>query len=539
MKIMKSRAKARLYSHSLPLSWDCISVKNWGVAISTNDFTLGPVNFDIKPGLVYGIMGRSGAGKSLLLKSLLGVLPENGTYISNATLTIRLKDGSNIMLSPSSMKSSEWITVRKHVFGYVPQDAHSSFNPILHLSQQLLHKTRNGHHLAEKSTDSRFAALGLDAIHGIFSRYPHQLSGGQAQRVSYLFGTINNPNVILADEPTSSLDPELVLNTSKIIRALVNDNQSSVILSSHDGTFTRKTCDVIVVLDAGQQVEIGSIEMIEAKPESNASKELFNAEREISIQEKLDSNSHEKNKKLEISLINIVKSYKQDFSNAPSTVLQIPTLTNIDSARVGVIGKSGSGKSTLGRIIAGLTKPSDGQVSINGLEIQYDNPRRFKYLANVVQYISQDPYTAFSPRKTMRHAMFEVFQQNHHKAGLNLTDFTSKMNYFMEAFHLDPRLMDKVPNNLSGGEKQRFTLIRALLCKPSLLILDEITASLDHVARLNILKTLKEITTNENVSYWMISHDPKVIRYMCDYIIWLEDGVVKQSAPIEKVELKI
>lgn len=536
---MKMRAKARLYSHSLPLSWDCISVKNWGVSISTNDFTLGPVNFDIRPGLVYGIMGRSGAGKSLLIKSLLGVLPENGTYLSNATLTIRLKDGSEINLSPSSMKSSDWIPVRKHVFGYVPQDAHSSFNPILHLSHQLLHKARKGQHQTEQSADSRFVALGLDAIDGILSRYPHQLSGGQAQRVSYVFGTINNPNVILADEPTSSLDPELVLNTSNIIRALVNDYQSSVILSSHDGTFTRKTCDVIVVLDAGQQVEIGSIKEMEAKPESNASKELFNAERAISIQAKLDSITHGKNNKLEISLINIVKAYNQDFSNAPITVLRIPTLKNINSARVGVIGKSGSGKSTLGRILAGLTKPSEGQVSINGLEIQHDNPGRFKYLANVVQYISQDPYTAFSPRKTMRNAMFEVFQQNHHKARLKLTDFSSKLNYFMEAFHLDQRLLDKVPTNLSGGEKQRFTLIRALLCKPRLLVLDEITASLDHVARLNILKTLKEITTNENVSYWMISHDPKVIRYMCDYIIRLEDGMIKQSAPIGEVELKI
>lgn len=512
--------------------WESITLHAWGIYSTYGGFQLGPFDLSIRRSSILGIIGNSGAGKSLFIKSILGVLPTSFKYHPEASISIEYKATPPKTWLLKKMMAADWRKLREFWWGYLPQDPTPSFSPVMRLHKQLglISRNRIGQ-VPQHEIENRLNILGLDTTEMFLKRYPHQLSGGQAQRIAYLFATIRDPIVLLADEPTASLDASLIDLTGKLIKEWSSKaSSSSAIISSHDWKFLESLCNEILVLSNGQIVEQGNSVSFFSHPVSSEAKLMRDSELKRTNLTGTDNPSPN----ISIRIQGVTKSYGRQ-SNQPA--LQGITFPDLYSGRVGILGASGSGKSTLARIISGIIPPDSGDIRINDVKINFQDPHRFKGLARQVQYISQDPFSAFTPGirigETIEQVVSNLFPD------LTSTQIDEKLSRWVEKCHLAKVLLERYPEELSGGERQRFCLIRALACNPNWLILDEVTASLDHTSRKAILDLILEIALKEKISYYLISHDPDVIRYMCDEYIMLENGKMISCGNIDDLNVKV
>jgi len=515
------------------------------------------INIDVKKGEILGLVGESGSGKSTLGNAIINLIDEPGK-ISNGTVIL---DGVNIHENPKDI-----LKYRGKKIGLIFQDPQTSLNPLLTIGEQLVETIQTHLKLNLDQSKNRAVSLlkevGIKDAENRFDNYPHQFSGGMRQRVVISLALCCEPELLIADEPTTALDVSIQSQILGLIKTLTKERNLAVILITHDMGVISETADRVAVMKSGDLVEIGITKEILTNPKAVYTKSLINSvpptNKKISrfkIIEKEKNNNEEEvnikilnrwNKKKIISqdLIKI-KNLKKTFQDGIFTETTKNTVIAVDDVSFnikegesfGLVGESGSGKSTIAKMIVNLFKPSSGEIFFDNICItKIKKNKEMMNFRKQIQMIFQDPYSSLNGRLKVRDIIAEPITL--HDSSINNKDLDSYISDLLESVELSKKSANRYPHEFSGGQRQRISIARALATQPRLLVCDEPTSALDVSIQAQILNLLKDLQEQLNLTILFISHDLPVVRQMCDRIGVLRNGKLCEVSPTEKLFLE-
>ncbi len=483
-----------------------MSDEKWNPIIKGIDLTL-------ERGEVLGLIGESGAGKSTMGIASMAYTRE-GCRISSGSIVF---DGKELFGAPKDVLRK----IRGNRIAYVAQSAAASFNPAHRLIKQyaeapVQHGVMSFEDAAKEAKDIYERLLLPDPDH-IGYRYPHQVSGGQLQRAMVAMAMACRPDLIIFDEPTTALDVTTQIEVLAAIKRIVRQFNTAAIYITHDLAVVAQIADRIMVLRYGNLVEENNAREMIAAPKEEYTRKLLSVR---TLKEDKDLAQSEKDIILEVN--NVTASYTGT----------VNVLENIDlkirrGRTVALVGESGSGKSTLARVITGLLPPSEGSVVYNGNELTRKLKSRPKEQLRVMQMIYQMPDTALNPKQRVHKIIGRPLQ---FYFGMNEKDREKRVYELLEKIELSEKYYDRYPPELSGGEKQRICIARALAAEPDLIICDEVTSALDQLVAEDILKLLQDLQNELKVSYLFITHDLATVKAISDEIVVMLQGrIVEQG----------
>ncbi len=468
------------------------------------------VSFDLEKGKVLGLIGESGAGKSTIGLAALGY-GRGGVDISGGEVWV---NGRNILAS--GMRDLR--RLRGAEVTYVSQSAAASFNPAKKLMEQVIEASvRHGRFSkskAEKRAVELFAKLGLPDPETIGNRYPHQVSGGQLQRVMTAMALCPQPDLVVFDEPTTALDVTTQIDVLKAIKEAIADTGVAAIYITHDLAVVAQVADDIMVLRMGEKVEYGTTDQIINAPQEDYTRALVSV-RSIRHEEK-----HPTDEPV-LSVQNITARYR----GTSFDVLHDVSVDVYPGQTLAVVGESGSGKSTLARVITGLLPPRDGQIEFTGRTLSPALEGRTREDLRELQMIYQMADVAMNPRHTVGTIIGRPLE---FYFGLKGAAKKKRIKELLDEIEMGEGFLDRYPAELSGGQKQRVCIARALAAKPKLIICDEVTSALDPLVADGILKLLLNLQKSENVAYLFITHDIATVRAIADSIAVMYQGRVQR-----------
>lgn len=457
----------------------------------------------LRAGELVAVVGRSGSGKTLLTKAIIGLLPQS----LHAEGQILL-DGQRL----DQLSDKELDAVRGRRISMLFQQPKRVMNPRLTIRAHLLEamgvRGRNKARKHEDQVRSLLEEVGLSPATDIASKRPDQLSGGMAQRAMLAIALAADPEFILADEPTSSLDSILKSEVLQLLRRKQQERGVGVLFITHDIASVQHIADRIVVISDGQIVDQCPTAQIFSKDRHAKTRELVEASLPSVRGPRTDSS---------VCLLEAVDASKNYTRRAKGPAALQPTTLSIHGGQVlGVVGRSGSGKSTFARLLAGLEQPTTGQII----------DRQQSEKATRVQVIAQEPYSSFDPRLSLRTSISAAVHR------LPESQASERMAQAMVQVGLPNELLDRRPGQCSGGQLQRIAIARALLTEPQVLICDESTSALDSVAQRHILDLLLRLRHQMGLSLVVISHDMDVIRYVSDDVAVFFEGELVERRPL-------
>ncbi|MDO6476117.1 ABC transporter ATP-binding protein [Alteromonas sp. 1_MG-2023] len=482
------------------------------------------VSFTLKRGEVLALIGESGSGKTTIAMSLLGYA-RPGCYITGGEVAV----GGQSMLGLSDTMLA---SLRGRKVAYVAQSAAAAFNPSRKIMEQviegaLIHGAMNRADAQKKATEL-FRQLSLPHYDTIGNRYPHEVSGGQLQRLMAAMALICDPELVIFDEPTTALDVTTQVDVLKAFKAAVKARNTTAVYVSHDLAVVAQMADQILVLQHGKMVE------------HNTTNEILNHAAEPYTRQLLAAVSHGASglnrptakKVLEVS--NIVAGYGKITAEG---LPQIPVLHDVSikvekGKTVGIIGESGSGKSTFARVIAGLIPAAKGYMLLDGKELPASVSSRSKSECQRVQMVFQNADTALNPAQKVGDIIGRPLTFFH---GMKGEQQRARVAELLALVQLPAELAGRKCGALSGGQKQRINLARALAAEPSVILCDEVTSALDTVVAAAILELLKDLQAKLNIAIVFISHDIPTVRTLCDDVLVLYKGNTVEYASGEAV----
>jgi len=471
-----------------------ISVKNLKIFAKQTALVKG-VSFEINENSILGIIGESGSGKSLTALSILNLIKYKGL---SQTGKIFFK---NELISKSNIED-----IIKNKISIIFQDPMSFLNPSMRCGNQI--------NEALKVRDKQSV---LDLIEKVkipnpvetYNKYPHELSGGQQQRIMIAIAIAKNPDLIIADEATSSLDSLVKKDILKLLIELKKEFKTSLVIVSHNLNLIYSISNYVLVMNKGRIVEKGTTKQVFNKPIEEYTKNLI---KENKIVGKKSVNQHKANTILVVKNLDLSLGNKIILDNINFKIKKGETL--------GLIGQSGSGKTTISRCLTGFYKNYNGEIKYDGINIREIS--RYK-LSRKIQLIFQDPYSALNPNIKIINQITDPiiihFKINKNEAKTLATEYLNKVE-------LKKHLFNKYPSELSGGERQRVVIARALSLKPELIICDECVSALDKSIQNAILKLLNKLKIELKLTYIFISHDLSLVKHMSDNIIVLKNGII-------------
>jgi peptide/nickel transport system ATP-binding protein len=473
------------------------------------------VSFRIEPGEVLALIGESGSGKTTIGLALMGYA-RRGCRIAGGSVHI----GETDVLG---LSDAERRALRGRRVSYVAQSAAASFNPSRTIMDQVV-ETAHIHNLmtraeAEKKAVTLFRELALPYPDTIGQRYPHQVSGGQLQRLMAAMALMSDPDLVIFDEPTTALDVTTQIEVLHAFRRVVRERKTTGVYVTHDLAVVAQMADRILVLRDGAQREIGSTPQIISQPQDEYTRTLIAAaEPKPRFTEAPAAGA---TPLLEVR--NLVAGYGAlDKHGRPaSPVLDDVSLRLHRGQAVGVIGESGSGKTTLARVVAGLVAPAGGQILFDGKPLPRLVEARSPEELRRIQIVFQMADTALNPRHTVAQILARPLQLY---LGLKGEALDKRIAKLLDLVQLPQSCAKRLPGGLSGGQKQRVNLARALAAEPELILCDEVTSALDTVVGAAILDLLAQLRKELGVSYMFISHDLNTVRAVCDDIVVLYAG---------------
>jgi len=472
------------------------------------------VSFAISKGEVLALIGESGSGKTTIALTMLGYA-RRGCRI--AAGSIRIGDTKVLALTPEQQYA-----LRGRKVSYIAQSAAAAFNPVKTIMDQvvegaMIHGTAS-RAAAEAKAVELFAALALPDPRGIGARYPHQVSGGQLQRLMAAMALITDPELVVLDEPTTALDVTTQIEVLRAFRKVVRERGTTAVYVSHDLAVVAQMADQILVLSDGEMREVGATADILERPTHPYTRSLLAA---AAPQLRAGTATAAGTPLLEIR--GLVAGYgRVDASGLPEKrILNDIDLTIARGRTVGVIGESGSGKTTLARVVAGLVPAARGTVLFDGKPLPANLKVRTREQFRRIQIVFQNADTVLNPAHTIERILARPLAFYHGMCG---DEARKRIAELLDLVKMPAALAARRPAELSGGQKQRVNLARALAANPDLILCDEVTSALDTVVAAAILDLLAELRRELGVSYMFISHDISTVRAVCDEVVVLYSG---------------
>ncbi|MDR6585397.1 ABC transporter ATP-binding protein [Herbaspirillum sp. BH-1] len=486
------------------------------------------VDFTVARGEVLALIGESGSGKTTIALSLLGYA-RSGCQIAGG----RIRIGQRQI---DQMDEKALLAMRGHHVAYIAQSAAAAFNPARTLMDQVIESALQHGVMDKASARAKavelFRALALPKPESIGDRYPHQVSGGQLQRVMAAMALITDPELVILDEPTTALDVTTQIEVLRAFKKVVKELGTTAVYVSHDLAVVAQMADRIIVLRDGAVREMGSTGQVLHEPADSYTQSLIAAvspaTRVAQLREVLPAEARAP--LLRIS--GLVAGYgAPDRLGLPGVrILDDINLTIQRGSTVGIIGESGSGKTTLARAVAGMIAPARGSIQLDGQNLSPTLEGRTREQFRRVQIVFQNADTALNPAHSIGRILNRPLAFYHGLKGDAMRRRTAEL---LDLVKLPSSVIDRLPAELSGGQKQRVNLARALAAKPDLILCDEVTSALDTVVAAAILELLAELRRELQVSYMFISHDISTVRAICDDIVVLYAGRMVANRPRE------
>ncbi len=526
-----------------------VSIKDLRIAFKRrtglNEVVHG-VDLEIGPHETVALVGESGSGKTVTAASILRLLPSDNVQYPSGQIFFDQRSGSDGPADTQtetrtahktdllSVPEKDLLGVRGNHIGMVFQEPMSSLNPLHAIEKQIAETLFIHRGLSlEKARPIALEWLqrvGIRSPQERLKAFPHQLSGGERQRVMIAMALINEPRLLIADEPTTSLDVTIQAQILELIDRLQKELHMAVLFITHDLSIVKQIADRVAVMQDGLIVETGKTQQIFKSPVNQYTKTLINAE--------LDSappkSEAESEPLITIDDLKVWFPIQRGFFRVTKGHIKAVDGVTLELKRgqsLGVVGESGSGKTTLGKALLRLEK-SNGTILFGNTALNELNEKQMRPLRRSLQVIFQDPYGSLSPRMSIEQIIGE---------GLALHKIASKEEqegYIVSAMQevgLDPDTRFRYPNEFSGGQRQRVALARALVLKPDFIVLDEPTSSLDRSIQFQVVDLLRTLQQRHGLTYMFISHDLKVVKSLCHEIVIMRAGKIVESGPADQI----
>ena len=490
------------------------------------------VSFELVPGEVLAIVGESGSGKSATAQTILGL-----TRSPNAEISGSARLGGQELLSASERELQK---VRGARIGMVFQDPMTSFNPVYKIGWQIAEAIRAHNSETSKREAHERAIELLDSV-GIVDAaqrvddYPHQFSGGMRQRAMIAMALALDPEILIADEPTTALDVTVQAQILALLERLNRERNLATILITHDLGVVAEVADRVLVMHEGAIVERGDLDQIFYSPADPYTRKLLDAV--VRLDEAPPLRARRESEPL-LEVTDLVKHFPVKrgmfFDREVDLVRAVDgvSLSVRQGETLGLVGESGSGKSTLSRTILQLLAPSSGSVRFEGRELAGLSRRQMRPLRRQMQMVFQDPFASLNPRKRIGQIVGEPLRLQGEASGAELR---REVQELLERVGLSAEHYDRFPHEFSGGQRQRIGIARALALRPKLIVADEPVSALDVSIRAQILDLLSELQADFGLTYVFVAHDIGVVRHVSDRIAVMHRGKIVEEGPADQV----
>lgn len=483
------------------------------------------LSFDLYAGQTVAIVGESGSGKSISSLAILGLLPDSLHVQGQVCFK-----GQPLL----SLSAPQYRRFRGRKIAMIFQEPMTALNP-LHRVEKIIGEVLmlEGHSkkVVREKTLQLLEDVGLNDAENKLSRYPHELSGGQRQRVMIAAALALDPEILIADEPTTALDVTLQAQVLNLLQALIQKRQMSMILISHDLNLVKRYADDVIVMNQGRVEEQGGVQAIFTQAKTAYTRHLL--DHDFGEAHRLENQTQDL---LQLQQVGVRYPIKQGLLNRVKehfVAVKPLSLTVQQGESLGVVGESGSGKTSLALAIARLIE-SEGEIVLLGQDLNQLKENQLRPLRQQFQMVFQDPFASLNPRMNVAQIIGEGLSLQK----ISSVDLDQRIEEVLIKVELPVNFKHRYPHELSGGQRQRIALARALVLRPKLLILDEPTSALDRTTQRAIVRLLRNLQISEHLSYVFISHDLQVVKALCQKVLVLRHAEVVEYQPTQDLFLK-
>jgi len=545
-----------------------LTLNNLSIAFShegEEHVAVNHISFNLKRGSTLGIVGESGSGKSLTSLAIMGLIPKPNGKINSGSIIFHTSEDEKIDLL--QLPEKEMRMWRGKRIAMIFQEPMTSLNPAYRCGKQVMENILEHEEISRNEARTRTLALFREVMlpdpEAAFKAYPHQISGGQKQRVMIAMALACNPDILIADEPTTALDVTVQKTILELLRTLQKKHNISLVFISHNLDVIAEIAADVLVMYRGQIVEKGPIEKIFNHPQHPYTKGLLACRPPLgkrpvrlkTIADFIDGAGNENGNFtthyeriqqhaklysvepiLQTEGINTVFTIKRNIAGKP--IKQFKAVNNVSfkvypGETLGLVGESGCGKTTLGRTILRLVEPTSGNTIYKNVQVNDLKDEDLRNLRKNLQIIFQDPYSSLNPRITIGEAIIEPMRI--HKLHGSENSRKAKVAELLHKVGLEASHYGRYPHEFSGGQRQRICIARALAVEPEFIICDESVSALDVSVQAQVLNLLNDLKKEFGLTYLFISHDLSVVRYMSDRLMVMKNGEIKEMGEADEV----